>query len=93
MSESSKCLAQIAANVQIGKIRRHIFLCADQTEPHCAGQAQVPCVILRAPRYAGDSVEKGNLVKIRDCPAAVIGNEHCIMALTESGWEAAASRH
>lgn len=35
MSESSKRLAQIAANLQIGKIRRHIFLCADQTEPHC----------------------------------------------------------
>lgn len=41
------------------------------------------CVMLCAPRYAGDSVEKGNLVKIRDCPAAVIGNENCIMALTE----------
>ena len=35
MSESSKRLAQIAANVQIGKIRRHIFLCAEETEPHC----------------------------------------------------------
>ena len=30
MSESSKRLAQIAANLQIGKIRRHIFLCADR---------------------------------------------------------------
>lgn len=48
--------------------------------------------MLSSPRYAGDSVEKGNLVKIRDCPAAVIGNENCTMALTESGWEAAASR-
>ena len=28
---------------------------------------------------------------IRDCPAAVIGNESCILALTEFGWEAAAS--
>jgi len=33
--------------------------------------------MLAAPRYAGDSVEKGNLVKIRDCPAAVSGNESC----------------
>ena len=29
-------LARIAANLGIGKIRRHIFLCADQTKPKCA---------------------------------------------------------
>ena len=31
-----KQLAKIAANLGIGKIRRHIFLCADQTKPKCA---------------------------------------------------------
>ena len=29
-------LARIAANLGIGRIRRHIFLCADQTKPQCA---------------------------------------------------------
>jgi (2Fe-2S) ferredoxin len=29
-------LAAIAENLQIGKIRRHIFLCADQNKPKCA---------------------------------------------------------
>ena len=34
--ESFERLVSIRENLQIGKIRRHIFLCADQTEPHCA---------------------------------------------------------
>ena len=29
-------LAGIAASLGIGKIKRHIFLCADQTKPQCA---------------------------------------------------------
>ncbi len=29
-------LATIAASLGIGKIKRHIFLCADQTKPQCA---------------------------------------------------------
>ncbi len=29
-------LAQIAAGLGIGRIRRHIFLCADQTKPQCS---------------------------------------------------------
>ena len=29
-------LAEIAANLGIGRLRRHIFLCADQTKPQCA---------------------------------------------------------
>ncbi len=35
-SEDSEKLQQKAADLQIGKIRRHIFLCADQTVPKCA---------------------------------------------------------
>ena len=34
--DSVERLEQIRQNLCIGKIRRHIFLCADQTEPHCA---------------------------------------------------------
>ncbi|MBM3812138.1 MAG: ferredoxin [Acidimicrobiia bacterium] len=29
-------LAQVASRLGIGKIRRHIFLCADQTKPECS---------------------------------------------------------
>jgi (2Fe-2S) ferredoxin len=29
-------LAELAANLGIGRLRRHIFLCADQTIPKCA---------------------------------------------------------
>ena len=34
--ESLERLAEIREKLGIGSIRRHIFLCADQTEPHCA---------------------------------------------------------
>jgi len=29
-------LSEIAAGLGIGRLRRHIFLCADQTKPQCA---------------------------------------------------------
>jgi hypothetical protein len=64
MSESSKCLAQIAANLQIGRIRRHIFLCADQTEPHCA------------PRDA--SIISWNYLKKRLADLGLLAGEHCV---------------
>jgi len=34
--EAKERLQLIAGNLQIGNIRRHIFLCADQTKPNCA---------------------------------------------------------
>jgi (2Fe-2S) ferredoxin len=33
-------LAQIAANLGVGNIGRHIFLCADQTKPQCSTREQ-----------------------------------------------------
>jgi (2Fe-2S) ferredoxin len=36
MPESRETLVRIAENLSIGEIRRHIFLCADQTKPKCA---------------------------------------------------------
>ena len=36
MTESNETLVRIAENLGIGKIRRHIFLCADQTKPKCS---------------------------------------------------------
>src|SRR5713226_7225310 len=35
-SEARERLVCIAQNLGIGAIRRHIFLCADQTKPQCA---------------------------------------------------------
>src|SRR5262249_6051794 len=34
--ESKERLVRIAENLDIGRTRRHIFLCADQTKPKCA---------------------------------------------------------
>ena len=33
-------LAPVAASLGIGRIRRHIFLCADQTKPKCSDREQ-----------------------------------------------------
>jgi (2Fe-2S) ferredoxin len=33
-------LPTVAANLGIGKLVRHIFLCADQTKPKCAGKEE-----------------------------------------------------
>lgn len=33
-------LQQIAASLGVGRIRRHIFLCADQTKPKCCGREE-----------------------------------------------------
>ncbi len=35
-TDEAERLRQIAENLHIGQIRRHIFLCADQTEPKCS---------------------------------------------------------
>lgn len=72
MSESSKRLAQIAANLQIGKIRRHIFLCADQTEPHCA------------PRDV--SIISWNYLKKRLADLGLLVGEHCESLLITRAW-------
>ena len=37
MADSER-LAAIAANLNIGRIERHIFLCCDQTKPKCAAK-------------------------------------------------------
>ena len=36
MPDDAARLAAVATNLHIGQLRRHIFLCADQTEPKCA---------------------------------------------------------
>ena len=37
MSDQER-LEEVAKNLQIGRLRRHIFLCADQTKPKCASR-------------------------------------------------------
>ena len=36
--ETSERLDTLARDLKIGKLRRHIFLCSDQTKPKCAGR-------------------------------------------------------
>lgn len=40
MARDTRKLAKIAAELGIGRIRRHIFLCADQTKPKCCSRAE-----------------------------------------------------
>lgn len=46
-----ECVAKIVENRAIGKIRRHIFLCCDQTNPKCS--------------YKDASLESWNYLKAR----------------------------
>ncbi len=57
-------LRTIAQNLHIGEIRRHIFLCADQTEPKCA------------PRDV--SLVSWNYLKKRLAELGLLGGESCI---------------
>lgn len=38
--KTDKDLANVVDELRIGKIRRHIFLCADATKPKCASSAE-----------------------------------------------------
>src|SRR5256712_4184291 len=38
--ESAERLAKLVEQLSIQKVRRHIFLCADQTEPKCASKEE-----------------------------------------------------
>jgi (2Fe-2S) ferredoxin len=57
-------LAQIAANVGIGRVRRHIFLCADQTQPQCS------------PREV--SLASWDYLKKRLAELGLTGEPHCV---------------
>lgn len=57
-------LAQIRDKLSIGEIRRHIFLCADQTEPHCA------------PREV--SLVSWNYLKKRLAELGLMAGQHCV---------------
>ena len=64
MSAESERLVAIGERLGIGKIRRHIFLCADQTEPHCA------------PREV--SLVSWNYLKKRLAELGLMGGDQCV---------------
>jgi (2Fe-2S) ferredoxin len=60
----SERLVQIAQGLQIGNIRRHIFLCADQTNPKCA------------PKEVG--LESWEYLKRRLAELGLLAGDHCV---------------
>ena len=62
-SKINKHLAEIAADLGIGKISRHIFLCADATKPKCAPSE----VGLESWDYLKERLKELNLNKGEDC--------------------------
>jgi (2Fe-2S) ferredoxin len=56
-------LAKIAADLKITNVRRHIFLCADQTKPKCAPQE----VGLESWDYLKRRLEELGLTRAADC--------------------------
>jgi (2Fe-2S) ferredoxin len=57
-------LSEIAGKLHLGRLRRHIFLCADQTEPKCA------------PREV--SLESWNYLKKRLAELGLLAEPHWI---------------
>ena len=57
-------LVQIAQGLGIGNIRRHIFLCCDQTNPKCA------------PKEA--SLESWDYLKRRLAELGLLAGDHCV---------------
>jgi len=57
-------LAEVASNLGIGRVERHVFLCADQTKPKCA------------PREA--TVESWDYLKKRLTETKLTGAEGCV---------------
>ncbi len=57
-------LKQVAAGLGIGRLRRHIFLCADQTVPKCCARET--------------SLEAWNYLKRRLAELGLQGGERCV---------------
>ena len=62
--EDEKKLREVASGLGIGRIRRHIFLCADQTEPKCSARE--------------DSVASWNYLKRRLAELGLMQGESCV---------------
>jgi (2Fe-2S) ferredoxin len=62
-SDIRKHLSEVAADLGIGKIRRHIFLCADPTKPKCSPRE----VSLESWDYLKRRLEELNLTNGEGC--------------------------
>ena len=62
-SKTKQHLAEVAVDLGIGKIRRHIFLCADPTKPKCAPRD----VSLESWDYLKQRLKELNLNKGENC--------------------------
>ena len=63
MENVPKRLAELVDQLRINKIRRHIFLCADQTKPACCSKEQG----LESWNYLKKRLEELGLTKNEDC--------------------------
>jgi (2Fe-2S) ferredoxin len=62
-SDTPKRLAELAEQLKINKIRRHIFLCADQTKPACCSKEEG----LDSWNYLKKRLEELGLTKSDNC--------------------------
>jgi (2Fe-2S) ferredoxin len=62
-SDTPKRLAELAEQLKINKIRRHIFLCADQTKPACCPKEEG----LDSWNYLKKRLEELGLTKSDNC--------------------------
>ncbi|MBI4472397.1 MAG: (2Fe-2S) ferredoxin domain-containing protein [Acidobacteria bacterium] len=61
--ESTERLAKLVEKLRIHRVKRHIFLCADQTEPKCAPRE----VGLESWAYLKRRLEELGLTKAEEC--------------------------
>ena len=64
MSAPNERLIEIARKLEIGHVRRHIFLCADQTNPKCSTRE--------------DSLASWDYLKKRLVEAGLTQGENCV---------------
>jgi (2Fe-2S) ferredoxin len=62
-SDSTERLAKLVEKLRISNIKRHIFLCADQTEPKCAPKEDT----LTSWNYLKRRLEELGLTKADEC--------------------------
>ena len=62
-SDSPKHLEKLVEQLKIQKIRRHIFLCADQTKPRCSSRDEG----LASWKYLKKRIEELGLTRGEDC--------------------------
>jgi (2Fe-2S) ferredoxin len=63
LSNSAERLAKLADKLRIQKVRRHIFLCADQTKPECATKEEG----LESWNYLKRRLEELGLTRSHNC--------------------------